>query len=333
MPENDQLTQLQQQVEELTKAVELLKIHQHLDVDGSLAFQGETSFKGKEIVLGGGVMKGNNTRVVMPLSITDGVNQDWLKPKGGQRLAGLGIQVAANKGEANEQLVFLQAVMKPGAALTTDQDLPTDQVDWNDTAQILGRMILEPQGSANISGPSVFPAFGFVTFERTPLVYSSGSITQGGSTLTDSDAKFIENAFVGCILVMYNAAGAIAEAHTIISNTANVITIGRYNSLGVPTAGAFLSASGSYNYGVRTPVFLGSADIPLSRVYVGEDIRLGYGASGGTQVRYIKWGNGSPEGVVTANIGSLYLRLDGSTSTTLYVKTANNGSATGWTAK
>jgi hypothetical protein len=47
----------------------------------------------------------------------------------------------------------------------------------------------------------------------------------------------------------------------------------------------------------------------------------------------VRFGAGTPEGNVTADIGTLYLRTDGSTSTTLYVKTANNGSATGWTAK
>ena len=43
-------------------------------------------------------------------------------------------------------------------------------------------------------------------------------------------------------------------------------------------------------------------------------------------------GSGTPEGVVTAAIGSLFLRTDGSTSTTLYVKTSGTGN-TGWTAK
>jgi hypothetical protein len=47
----------------------------------------------------------------------------------------------------------------------------------------------------------------------------------------------------------------------------------------------------------------------------------------------VRFGEGSPEGVVTADIGTLYLRTDGSTSTTLYVKTADDGAATGWTAK
>lgn len=44
------------------------------------------------------------------------------------------------------------------------------------------------------------------------------------------------------------------------------------------------------------------------------------------------FGEGAPEGSVNAPQGSLYLRTDGSTSTTLYVKTSGTGN-TGWTAK
>ena len=42
-------------------------------------------------------------------------------------------------------------------------------------------------------------------------------------------------------------------------------------------------------------------------------------------------GNGSPEGVVTALVGSVYLRLDGGPDTVLYMKEAGTGN-TGWTA-
>jgi len=41
---------------------------------------------------------------------------------------------------------------------------------------------------------------------------------------------------------------------------------------------------------------------------------------------------GSPEGVVTANVGSFYLRTDGGASTTLYIKETGTGN-TGWAAK
>ncbi len=48
----------------------------------------------------------------------------------------------------------------------------------------------------------------------------------------------------------------------------------------------------------------------------------------------ISWtyGTGSPEGAVTAGIGSLYSNISGGASTTLYVKTSGTGN-TGWTAK
>lgn len=43
-------------------------------------------------------------------------------------------------------------------------------------------------------------------------------------------------------------------------------------------------------------------------------------------------GSGSPEGVVTASAGCLYLNTDGGTNTTMWVKESGSG-ATGWTAK
>lgn len=44
-------------------------------------------------------------------------------------------------------------------------------------------------------------------------------------------------------------------------------------------------------------------------------------------------GTGSPENVVTAHIGSVYLRTDGGASTTLYIKESGNLLSTGWVAK
>jgi len=56
-------------------------------------------------------------------------------------------------------------------------------------------------------------------------------------------------------------------------------------------------------------------------------------ASGdGKDVRILN-GYGSPEGVIVASVGSLYLRKNGIASNTLYIKEANNDSAIGWTSK
>ena len=43
-------------------------------------------------------------------------------------------------------------------------------------------------------------------------------------------------------------------------------------------------------------------------------------------------GTGSPESSLVAPVGTLYLRQDGGTSTTLYVKESGTGN-TGWVAK
>lgn len=48
--------------------------------------------------------------------------------------------------------------------------------------------------------------------------------------------------------------------------------------------------------------------------------------------RIVKDGTGSPEGVVTAVVGSLYMRRDGGAGTSLYVKESGTGN-TGWVAK
>ena len=45
-----------------------------------------------------------------------------------------------------------------------------------------------------------------------------------------------------------------------------------------------------------------------------------------------RWGTGSPEGVVTAPVGTAYLRDDGGAGTVLYIKESGTGN-TGWAAK
>lgn len=44
-------------------------------------------------------------------------------------------------------------------------------------------------------------------------------------------------------------------------------------------------------------------------------------------------GEGSPEGVVTADRGAIYQRTDGGAGSTLYVKESGDGLNTGWAAK
>jgi hypothetical protein len=52
-----------------------------------------------------------------------------------------------------------------------------------------------------------------------------------------------------------------------------------------------------------------------------------------TELDYIHRGSGSPEGVVLAPRGHLYLRDDGGAGTTFYVKESGDTLTTGWAAK
>lgn len=53
--------------------------------------------------------------------------------------------------------------------------------------------------------------------------------------------------------------------------------------------------------------------------------------NGSTNTVFDKSGSGSPEGVVTASVGSIYRRYDGGSATTVYVKESGTGN-TGWVA-
>lgn len=48
---------------------------------------------------------------------------------------------------------------------------------------------------------------------------------------------------------------------------------------------------------------------------------------------YLFVGAGDPDGVIVANVGSLFLRTDGGAGATLFVKESDSGLATGWVGK
>ena len=63
-----------------------------------------------------------------------------------------------------------------------------------------------------------------------------------------------------------------------------------------------------------------------------ERLRNWWLGEGSSMAALLKSGTGDPEAVVTASVGSIWIRTDGGTSTTLYVKETGTGN-TGWVAK
>ena len=46
----------------------------------------------------------------------------------------------------------------------------------------------------------------------------------------------------------------------------------------------------------------------------------------------VKFGTGSPAGVIVADRGTIYMRTDGGASTTMYIKESGDGLSSGWRA-
>jgi hypothetical protein len=76
-------------------------------------------------------------------------------------------------------------------------------------------------------------------------------------------------------------------------------------------------------------------DSRLSNARVPTAHATSHNSGGGDDLAIVGWvlrGSGDPEGVVTAPVATLFLRTDGGTSTTLYVKETGTGN-TGWVPK
>lgn len=174
----------------------------------------------------------------------------------------------------------------------------------------------------------------FLFGQRPPLFTGTSGVSSAGTLMTDMGQNWAVNSLAGAYVNFYDSSGNF-QTRQIASNTANTLTL--------DTAWAITVASGFY--AIWMPVFLGAADWPWRQGYfLGEDVsaagdgsrarvlRFGFGQTSGPNVTGIYYGIGTPESAVTANVGSLYLRTNGGTSTTFYVKETGTGN-TGWVAK
>lgn len=194
------------------------------------------------------------------------------------------------------------------------------------------QITIENQQSTDTTTNQTF-LYGF----RYPVYNGAIAVTATatGTTLTQTDFTFIVNELSGAYINIYDSLRAYQYTRQIASNTATVITID----------GTFPATVTGGFFDVVMPVYFGAAQYPWRQGYfVGQDVssggdggqrrvlRFGMGTSAGADVIGYFFGTGTPEGVVTANVGSIFLRTDGGALTTLYVKTANTTNL-GWTAK
>ncbi len=170
--------------------------------------------------------------------------------------------------------------------------------------------------------PLVNETFYYANRPPTYLKTTGISFTSGTSSMSDGTKLWATDELVGCWVQAFDSTNALRDSKQVSANTTSSLTIsGTWN---------FTDSNGWYI--LYKPVYLGAAAYPWRRVFAGEDIRLGFGPSNGNTVTFIKTGTGSPENVVTAGPGSIYLRNDGGAGTSLYVKQSGTGN-TGWVGK
>ena len=139
-----------------------------------------------------------------------------------------------------------------------------------------------------------------------------------------------------CIAATQNAAGTGSGISVDLNNLSSTATAVRITNLGTgdclkvedsvtPDATPFvINATG------RVGVGLAADSVAATNLDSG-GIKLNN--AGATLSATISVGSGSPESVVTANPGSLYLNLAGGAGVTLYVKESGTATNTGWVAK
>ena len=130
-------------------------------------------------------------------------------------------------------------------------------------------------------------------------------------------------------VILIKGAGRSNDVPNEITITGD-ITARNLNISGISTLGDQVNLGGSIIPDTDVTYDLGSPTNRFRDIYpaavISDSVTLGVGGPSWTN------GTGSPEGVVTAPVGSLYSRTDGGADTTLYVKESGTGN-TGWAAK
>lgn len=175
---------------------------------------------------------------------------------------------------------------------------------------------LNLSGNATVGG-SVTATSGFVGNVTGNVSGSAGSATGNAATATKliTARNIAGTAFDGTSNINIDAFNLSG------SSLATGITDSNLQSFGQLVLGLEFDSDNSVDIG-------NAADDRPRTVYAGTSIvaPLFQTSTGGVNIRA---GSGSPEGVVTANTGALYLRTNGSTGTTLYIKESGTGN-TGW---
>lgn len=181
-------------------------------------------------------------------------------------------------------------------------------------------------GAANYPNRCIIANSGYVFIDKAFGQYTSYK------TINGSNSPFRLNKSNSVHIWASNIFGSLVSDNNYVEDENNQHT-GLFNNLNMNNFGAVYGSSytkgqaGAYLDQWRTE----TQTYPFASMIGGQGLTIGSGLVAPTT--QVISGAGSPQGVVTANVGSLYLRTDGGANTTLYIKEANNSSSVGWVAK
>jgi hypothetical protein len=172
------------------------------------------------------------------------------------------------------------------------------------------------------------------------LIVNSGTVQLSNAfgqadsykSISGSTAPFSLNKASG-IICLDNVAGSLTTGVGFVDNGAGVKT-GLENNLFQNNFGVIYNTQRVYqasNQLYHQAWYNDTQTEPFTAVS-GSRNGLVFGDGTAAPTIVVRSGTGTPEGVVTAPVGSLFLRSDGGASTTLYVKQSGTGN-TGWVGK
>lgn len=150
----------------------------------------------------------------------------------------------------------------------------------------------------------------------TTLADLKASLDQGNEALTTKHFRLLIELFEG-LRIDISASGNMSVG--------DPVEVNRVDLYGVNGMRAHVGVTNEFE------VFAGTVDAKDNLLRTAGTVRGGAFDFGSGQVSWTA-GSGSPEGVVTAPVGSLYSRTNGGAGTSLYVK-ESGVSNTGWVAK
>lgn len=179
-------------------------------------------------------------------------------------------------------------------------------------------------GLISVANPTTTPAF-TVAGTSGGIPYFSSTSTWASSSLLAANSLMVGGG-VGAAPSTTTTGTGVLTALGVNTGSAGAFVVNG-GALGTPSSGTVTNLTGTASININGTV---GATTPAAGTFSALTDTANTFTIGST-ARTVVTGAGSPEGVITASIGALYMRNDGGSGTTLYSKTSGTGN-TGWSA-